>query len=360
MPPVPAATAQAVQERVPIQIRTVGTAEAFSTVEVKSQVAGPLLNVNFTEGTNVTDGQLLFEIDPRPFREALRQAEATLAKDQAQIRVAEANLARSQAQLKNTKADAVRFEQLSKEGISTRQQEEQIRTTAEVAEHSVHADEATIESNRAALEADRAAVEQAKLNLTYTQIRAPISGRVGNLLLHPGNLVKANGDSTLVVINQVRPIFVSFGVPERYLAVISQQQSRRSLRVEASSDKDGMPATGKLNVIDNTVDPNTGTIRLKAAFDNTEGRLWPGQFVNVVLTLDTQTGVVIPSEAIQAGQQGSFVYVVKADQSVEPRPVTIGQTASGKVVVEKGVAVGETIVTDGQSRLFPGAKISTK
>jgi multidrug efflux system membrane fusion protein len=360
MPPVPAATAQAVQEQVPIQIRTVGTAEAFSTVEVKSQVAGPLLNVNFTEGSNVAEGQLLFEIDPRPFREALRQAEATLAKDQAQLRVAEANLARSQAQLKNTKSDAVRFEQLSKEGISTRQQEEQIRTTAEVAEHSVHADEATIESNRAALEADRAAVEQAKLNLAYCQIHAPIAGRVGNLLLHPGNLVKANGDSTLVVINQIRPIFVSFGVPERYLAVISQQQARRSLKVDASSEKDAKPATGKLHVIDNTVDPNTGTIRLKAAFDNTEGRLWPGQFVNVVLTLDTQPGIVIPSEAVQAGQQGSFVYVVKADQSVEPRPVTIGQTASGKAVVEKGVAAGETIVTDGQSRLFPGAKISTK
>jgi membrane fusion protein, multidrug efflux system len=360
IPPVPAATAQAVQEQVPIQIRTVGTAEAFSTVEVKSQVAGPLLNVNFTEGSNVTEGQLLFEIDPRPFREALRQAEATLAKDQAQIRVAEANLARSQAQLKNTKADATRFEQLSKEGISTRQQEEQIRTTAEVAEHSVHADEATIESNRAALEADRAAVEQAKLNLAYCQIHAPIAGRVGNLLLHPGNLVKANGDSTLVIINQVRPVFVSFGVPERYLAVISRQQARRSLKVDASSEKDAMPVTGKLHVIDNTVDPNTGTIRLKAVFDNAEGRLWPGQFVNVVLTLDTQPGIVIPSEAVQAGQQGSFVYVVKADQSVEPRPVTIGQTASGKAVVEKGVAAGETIVTDGQSRLFPGAKISTK
>src|SRR5262249_11171159 len=144
-----------------------------------------------------------------------------------------------------------------------------------------------------------AAVEQAKLNLAYCQIHAPIAGRVGNLLLHPGNLVKANGDSTLVVINQVRPIFVSFGVPERYLSVISQQQARRSLRVDASSEKDSMPVTGKLHVIDNTVDPNTGTIRLKAAFDNVEGRLWPGQFVNVVLTLDTQTGVVIPSEAVQ-------------------------------------------------------------
>src|SRR5215468_306282 len=219
-PPVPVTTAQAVEETVPIQIRSVGTAEPYSSVEVKSQVAGPLMNVKFAEGANVNRGDLLFEIDPRPFQEALRQAEAALAKDQAQLRVAEANAARSQAQLKNAKADATRFEQLSKEGISTRQQEDQIRTAAEVAEHSMRADEASIESIRAALESDRAAVEQAKLNLAYCEIRAPISGRAGNLLLHPGNLVKANGDSPLVVINQIAPIFVRFGVPERYLSEI--------------------------------------------------------------------------------------------------------------------------------------------
>src|SRR5215467_13724696 len=199
-PPVPVTTGQAVEETVPIQIRSVGTAEPYSTVEVKSPVAGPLMKVNFAEGANVRQGDLLFEIDSRPFREALRQAEATLAKDQAQLRVAEANVARSQAQLKNARADASRFEQLSKEGISTRQQEEQVRTAAEVAEHSVGADQATIETIRAAVESDRAAVEQARLNLTYCEIRAPISGRTGNLLLHPGNLVKANGDNPLVVI----------------------------------------------------------------------------------------------------------------------------------------------------------------
>jgi len=359
-PPVPVATAQAVEESVPIQIRTVGTAEAYTTVEVKSQVAGPLVKVNFAEGANVSRGDLLFEIDPQPFREALRQAEAAVAKDEAQLRVAEANLARSRAQLKNAKSDAARFEQLSKEGISTRQQEDQVRTSAEVAEHAVRADEASIETTRAALEADRAAAEQAKLNLAYTQIRAPISGRAGNLLMHAGNLVKANGDNALVVLNQLKPIYVNFGVPERYLNGVLHQQSRRKLTVAASSEKDTMPATGTLKVIDNAVDPNTGTIRLKAVFDNTDGRLWPGQFLNVVLTLDTQTATVIPSEAIQVGQQGSFVYLVKADQSVEPRPVNVGQTISGKVIIEKGVAAGETVVTDGQSRLFPGAKIARK
>jgi len=354
---VPVTTGQAVEEAVPIQIRTVGTAEAYSTVEVKSQVAGPLLKVNFAEGANVGQGDLLFEIDPRPFQEALRQAEASLAKDQAQLRVAEAMVARSQAQLKNARADAERFERLSKEGISTRQQEDQIRTVAEVAEHSLQADQASIETIRAAIEADRAAIEQAKLNLAYCQIKAPISGRAGNLLLHPGNLVKAN-DAALVVLNQIRPIFVNFGVPERYLSDVSKQQARRKLRVDVSPEKEGMPVSGTLSVIDNAVDRNTGTIRLKAALDNKEGRLWPGQFVNVVLTLDTQTATVVPSEAVQAGQQGSFIYVVKPDQGVDPRPVTVGQTYSGKVIIEKGVAAGETIVTDGQSRLFPGAKIA--
>ena len=344
----------------PIQVVSVGNVESYSTVEVKAQVAGPLLAVRFTEGANVNRGDLLFEIDPRPFREALRQAEAAIMKDEAQLRVAEANVARSRAQSKNAKAEAARFEQLSKEGISTRQQEDQIRTAAEVAEHSVRGDEASIESIHAALESDSAAVEQAKLNLAYCEIRAPISGRAGNLLLHPGNLVKANGDNALVVINQIAPIFVTFGVPERYLSEISRQHAQHKLTVEASPEKNFKEALrGTLAVIDNTVDANTGTIRLKAVYDNKEGRLWPGQFVNVVLTLSTQKATVIPSEAIQVGQNGSFLYVVKSDQSVEPRPVVVGQTVAGKVIVEKGLTAGETIVTDGQSRLFPGAKIAT-
>jgi multidrug efflux system membrane fusion protein len=161
-----------------------------------------------------------------------------------------------------------------------------------------------------------------------------------------------------VVLNQLKPIFVSFGVPERYLGDISREQSRGKLVVDAAPDKNSTHATGKLAVIDNTVDTNTGTIRLKAVFDNMDGHLWPGQFVNVALTLGTQTATTIPAEALQAGQQGPFVYVVKADQTVEPRPVTAGQAAAGRVIVEKGLVSGETVVTDGQSRLFPGAKIS--
>jgi len=358
-PPVPVAVAEAASETVPIEVRTVGTVEAFSTVEVKAQVAGPLMSVRFTEGATVNQGDLLFEIDSRPFREALRQAEAAVAKDEAQLKVAQANVARSQAQLKNAQADATRIEQLSKEGISTRQQEDQIRTAAEVAQHSAAADSATIDTIRATLESDRAAVEQAKINLAYCEIRAPISGRAGNLLLHPGNLVKANGDTALVVLNQIKPIFVTFGVPERYLNTVSEQQTRHRLAVDATPGKESVHETGTLSVIDNTVDANTGTIRLKATFDNKDGRLWPGQFVNIVLTLDTAKRTVIPSEAVQVSQQGSIVYVVKPDQSVEPRPVVVGGTIAGKVAIEKGVEPSETVVTDGQSRLFPGAKIST-
>lgn len=360
LPPVPVSVGTAAEESVPIQVRAVGNVEAYSSVEVKAQVGGQLLDVKFAEGANVNRGDLLFEIDPRPLREALRQAEAALRRDEAQLRAAEANLARERAQLKNAQQEAVRFEQLSKEGLSTRMQEDQIRTAAEVAAESVRADEAAVESFRAALESDRAAIEQAKLNLSYCEIRAPISGRTGNLLLHAGNLVKANDDKPLVVINQIAPIFVSFGVPEHYLGAISKQNSRRRLVVEVSPGNESAETIrGTLAVIDNTVNSNTGTIRLKAGFDNRDGRLWPGQFANVVLTIDTQTATVIPAEAVQAGQQGSFVYVVKSDETVEPRPLTVGQNVGGKVVVQNGVAAGEMIVTDGQSRLFPGAKVVT-
>ena len=358
-PPVPVNTAEAKEELVPIQVRAVGNVEALSSVGVKAQIGGPLLSVKFAEGATVAEGDLLFEIDSRPFREALRQAEAIVRKDEAELRVAEANISRDQARLRNAEAESRRFEQLTKEGISTRMQEDEVRTAAEVAMQSVRADEAALESIRASLESGRSAVEQTKLNLGYTQIRAPISGRTGSLLMHPGNLVQANSEQPLVVINQIAPIYVTFGVPERYLGEISaRQNSKQKLTIEAKPEGTTDAIRGTLSVIDNSVDSTTGTIRLKGTFENRNRQLWPGQFVNVVMTLQTRRATVIPSEAIQSGQQGTFVYVVKPDQTVEPRPVVIGQTVEGKAIVESGVMAQETVVTDGHSRLYPGAKIA--
>jgi multidrug efflux system membrane fusion protein len=358
MPPVPVSVAIASQEAMPVQVRAIGTVEPSSTVQIKSQVAGELMSVHFTEGRDVNKDDLLFEIDPRPYREALAQAEAAVAKDRAQLTQAQANLARDVAQSKSAEADAYRYEQLAKEGVAPAMQATQQRAAADAARESTHADEAAIESARASLESDLSAVARAKLDLGYCEIRSPVGGRTGNLLVHPGNLVKVN-DVALVVINQIAPIFVSFGVPEEQLNAIKQRSVGEKLAVQASNDAEpNRIARGLLKVIDNAVDTNTGTIRLKAVFDNTDHTLWPGQFVNVLMTLDTQgNATVVPSEAVQDGQRGQFIFVVKADQTVESRPVTVARTIGRKAVIAKGIAPGETVVTDGQLRLYPGAKI---
>ncbi len=358
MPPVPVSVAVAAQEAMPVEVRAIGTVEPASTVQIKSQVAGELLSVHFTEGRDVAKDELLFEIDPRPYKEALAQAEASVAKDRAQLTQAQANLARDTAQGKSAEADAYRYEQLAKEGVAPQMQATQTRAAADAAHESVRADQAAIESAKASLDSDQSAVARAKLDLSYCEIRSPVSGRTGNLLVHPGNLIKVN-DVALVVINQVAPIYVSFGVPEEQLNAIKQRSAGAKLAVQAYTDADPKRiAQGSLKVIDNAVDTNTGTIKLKAVFDNSDHLLWPGQFANVVLTLDTQkNATVVPSEAVQDGQHGQFIFVVKADQTVEPRPVTVARTIGRKSVIATGVAPGETVVTDGQLRLFPGAKI---
>jgi multidrug efflux system membrane fusion protein len=356
---VPVTVAKATRESVPVEIHVVGSVEASSTVQVKSLVAGQLMSVHFAEGQDVKKDDLLFEIDPRSYQEALRQAESAVQRDRAQLRQAEANVAKDLAQQQKADLDAGRYDELAKEGIVSKEQREQMRTAAATSGESVKADQAAVESARASLQSDLSLVEKAKLDLSYCSIRSPISGRAGNLLVHAGNLVKDNGDNALVVINQVAPIFVNFGVPEQYLPEIRRANAQNRLPVRVSlQNEPGKVVSGRLSVIDNTVDSTTGTIKLKAVFEDAQRVLWPGQFVDTVLTLGAQdNATVVPAEAVQAGQQGQLIYVVKQDQTVEARNVTIGRSLDRKIVIEKGVEPGETVVTDGQLRLFPGAHI---
>jgi multidrug efflux system membrane fusion protein len=331
---VPVRVATAAQKAMPLQLRAVGNVEAYSTVAVKSQVTGVLTQAHFKEGQNVKKGQLLFTIDPRPFESVLKQAEA--------------NLARDTAQLQNAREQARRYAELFKKQYVSQEQYEQIRTNADALE--------------AVVEADKAAVETARVQLSYCYIYSPIDGQAGTLLVNEGNLVRVNDAAPLVVLNQVTPINVTFGVPEQNLADIRRHMATGSLKVEARFQSDeGRPEQGVLAFVDNAVDRTTGTIKLKAEFKNEEKRLWPGQFVNVALTLSTQAdAVVVPSEAIQVGQEGQHVFVVKPDNSVEVRPVVVGRTDEGEAVVAKGLQPGEQIVREGQFLLGPGSRIEVK
>jgi multidrug efflux system membrane fusion protein len=357
-PVVPVTVAKATQESVPTELRVVGSVEASAIVQVKSQIGGELVKVGFTEGQNVAKGDLLFEIDPRPYQEALRQAESNITRDRAQIAQYEATLARDSAQARFNETDATRYTELQKEHLASKSQADQSRASADVARETIRATQASIESAKASLESDQAAVDAAKLNLDYCLIRAPLAGRTGNLLVHSGNLVKAN-DVPLVVLHQLAPAFVNFNVPEQHLSAIRRLNAGRPLAVRVyPRDNPDRATEGHMAVIDNTVDATTGTIHLKATFENRDGTLWPGQFVTAVLTLDTiRNATVVPAEAVQAGQQGQMIYVVKPDGTVESRTVTVGRAYGQKMVVEKGIAPGDTVVTDGQLLLSPGAKV---
>jgi membrane fusion protein, multidrug efflux system len=331
---IPVLVATAARKTMAIQLRAVGNVEAFSTVSVKSQVTGVLTQAHFKEGQNVKKGQLLFTIDPRPLEAVLKQAEA--------------NLARDAAQLQNAREQARRYAELFKKQYVSQEQYEQIRTNADALE--------------AVVEADKAAVENARVQLSYCYIYSPIDGQVGSLLVNEGNLVRVNDAPPLVVINQVTPINVTFSVPEQNLADIRRHMGGGSLKVEARFQSDEARAEqGILAFIDNAVDRTTGTIKLKAEFKNAERRLWPGQFINVALTLSTQTdAVVVPSEAIQVGQEGQHVFVVKPDNSVEVRPVVVARTDEGETVIADGLQPGEKIVREGQFLLGPGSRIEVK
>jgi multidrug efflux system membrane fusion protein len=334
MPPVPVTAAKAVQKDVPVVLTAIGTVEAYNTVGIKALIGGQLTKVHFKEGQDVKKGAPLFTIDPRPYQSALKAAEAALARDRAKAASAE--------------AEARRYADLVKKDYVTQQQFDDTSANAE--------------AMKATVAADEAAVENARLNLAYCFINAPVDGRMGNLMVREGNLIKANADNPMVTLNQITPVYVTFSVPEDRLSEIRREAAAGTLAVRAAfPDQDDVIYTGELTFIDNAVSAGSGTILLKATFSNTDKALWPGQFVNVRLTLSTRKGaVVVPENAVQEGQQGYYVFVVKPDTSVEMRPVEVGQRLGGEALIEKGVDAGEEVVTDGQLRLYPGAKVQIK
>jgi multidrug efflux system membrane fusion protein len=360
-PAVPVTVGEAVQKVVPLQVMAVGTVQAYTSVGIKSQIAGQILTVHFKEGDEVRRGDLLFTIDPRPFEAAVRQAEATVAKDNANLKQAQATLERDQAQLENSRVQERRYRELLDRDLIAREQYDQLKTNWAAMEATVEADRAAVENTRAAIRADQAALDNARVNLGYTTIRAPIDGRAGSVLVQAGNVVKGNDDNPIVVINQVHPIYLSFAVPEQHLENIKKYRAQGPLKVEARLPNRPEPlATGELTFVNNTVDPGTGTIQLKATFANRGDALWPGQFLDAVLTLTSQSAIVVPSQAIQPGQKGPYVFVVKADQTVESRAVQPGARLGPETIVMSGLGPGEQVVTDGQLRLVPGAKVEVK
>lgn len=331
--PVPVLVARAAARNVPVEVQAIGKVQAYSAVAVRSQITGKIAAVHFREGQEVRAGDLLFTLDSRPWQAALNQAQADCKRD-------EARLASARLEFERTK-------NLFDGKIASQQDYD----TAEAAYQAL----------KATVLADKAAISNAQVNLEYTEIRSPIAGRTGNLTIKAGNVVKAP-DDILLSITQVHPIYVAFAVPEQNLPAIRRQARRGALRVIASAPGDDSEAVqGELSFIDNTVDTNTGTILLKGTFANTNDLLWPGQFVEVSLTLSNLVdATVIASQAVQTGQNGEFVFVVKPDDSVEARPVETSIAYDGQIVVVRGVKPGETVVTDGQLRLVPGAKVSVQ
>lgn len=346
---------------VPLEVQVIGNVEAFSTILVKARVNGQLTQVHFREGDYVKKGERLFSLDPRPFEAQLNQAEANVAREEAQLNLAQANLNRDLAQQKYVQEQAVRFARLLQEGIVSKDQAEQMRTGADTISHVILADQAAVRSAEAAVGASRAAVANARVQLSYATISSPIDGRTGNLAINEGNLVTANA-TDLITIHQVRPIYVTFAVPEAYLLSIKRYMAKAVLPVDASPQEGSSEReTGQLAFVDNTVDPTTGTIKLKGTFTNQENKLWPGQFVRVALRLTTHTNaLVVPNQAVQAGQDGVFVYVVKPDRSVESRPVVTGSRVDQEIVVQSGLQAGETVVTEGHLRLAPGMRVQPR
>lgn len=358
---VPVTTAPVAQRDVPLEIQVIGNVEAYSTVTIRAQVTGPIQSVHFHEGDFVRKGELLFKIDASPFEAALAEAQANQEKSEAQLAQAEATLKRDTAQVRYQDAQAARYTELFRQGIMSKDQSEQMQSGADATAALVHADEAAIKSARATVGASQAGVTTTRIQLGYTTISAPVDGRTGNLMIKAGNLVTANSQD-LITINQVQPIYVTFAVPESRLGAVKQYMAQAKLPVTVvPQDDTAAKESGVLTFVDNNVDAGTGTIKLKGTFANTSRKLWPGQYVRVTLRLSQQSNaLVVASQAVQTGQDGLFVYVVKADQTVESRPVTTGARVDQDIVIAQGLAAGEIIVTDGHLRLAPGMRIRTR
>jgi len=333
-PPVAVTVATSERGAAPYTVVANGVVEPLRAVAVQSQVEGVLTAVHFKEGEEVRAGQSLFAIDPRPYAARLRQAEALLARDQAQA--------------ENARREAERFGALVQKDYVTKSQSDQAAANAQAL--------------GAAVAADRAAVEAARLDLENASIRAPVGGKTGSLLVREGNLVRPGTGAPLVVINQIQPILVRFAVSEREFPLVQRYAANRSLKVRATPPREGAaPVEGTLSFIDNGVDTTTGTVTLKAQFENRDRQLWPGQFVQVALELYVQPdAVLVPAEAVLTGQEGAFVFVVDSAGQAAMRPVVAGRTVGKRMLIERGLAGGERVVTDGQARLTPGAKVDIK
>jgi multidrug efflux system membrane fusion protein len=355
---VPVVTTKVVERDVPVDLAAIGNVEAFTTISVRSQVTGQLQEVLFQEGAFVKKGQPLFKIDRRPFEAALQQAQANFVRDQALLNQAEAQLARDGANAEYSQLAAERQARLAKDGILSKDAAEQSRASSEATAATVNADRAAVESAKAQLVAQQAVVDNAKVSLSYTTISSPIDGRTGNLAVRNGNLVNQN-NTELITIAQVEPIYVTFAVPSIQLSSVKSRVGKDKIPVTVTP-QDGVPQAveGELAFIDNIVDASTDTIKLKGRFSNSDHRLWPGQFARVSLRVTTiPHAVVVPGQAVQTGQEGQFVFVVKQDGTVDQQPVTTGQRIGEDVVVEKGLKSGQVIVTEGQLRLEAGTKV---
>jgi multidrug efflux system membrane fusion protein len=329
-PPPPVTVVKAAAKDMPVLISAVGSVEPINSVAVKSLIDGQILESFVKDGDDVAQNQLLFRIDPRPAEAALHQAEAAQAKD-------EATLAQARSQVK-------RYAAIAEKGYISADQMEQYRTNLDAAAASVKVDQANVAA--------------AKVTLGYTEIRSPIAGRIGRILIQPGNLVKANDTNPLVVINQIEPIYASFAVPGVQLGPVLVAQRESPLGVEATVAGVPKPIEGKVAFVDNAVDTTTGTVKLRAEFANPEHLLWPGQLVSVSLTLGhDRNAVVVPDRAVQNGPDGTYVFVVKPDQRAEQRKVVVRRRVEDQAVIESGVAAGETVVLDGQSRVENGAAV---